>query len=345
MVLTSDKFVENNPLIESDMCIIVTSHAGHLVFLKYALSNYRKTGKYVICSFDSHKKMNIPQDIWNIPHSWTFKHVTHGAEKRNGWLWDVVYASGVVKLFDNFKYVFVTNGDCVLDKPKGVDDIVNILDKDHFIASSSNGTIHTASMLWKRDAWLDFISYIRKHLENNIPESYSPEVLLKDWFHDQISKFRNNPKNPAYTRKIPGKQAIYPAGHKYAGSIDHYSSYHQDSTWKEVLGFRNLGGEHKWSCLEHLPPVPKRYMDLRNNGEFLSQHEKSTLYHYYMTGDRRWLYMYWDQGEDSYYNRKYFPLEHYGEKPLRDDSRRKELGPDSERKGLFNRFDLDFINK
>jgi len=56
--------------------------------------------------------------------------------------------------------------------------------------------------------------------------------------------------------------------------------------------------------------------------------------------------MYWDQGEDSWYNRKYFDLEHYGKTPiLWDDSRRKELGPDSERKGIFNRFDLDFINK
>lgn len=55
--------------------------------------------------------------------------------------------------------------------------------------------------------------------------------------------------------------------------------------------------------------------------------------------------MYWDQGEDSWYNRKYHPLEHYGNEPLYDDSKRKELGPDSERKRIFNRFNLDFENR
>ena len=84
---------------------------------------------------------------------------------------------------------------------------------------------------------------------------------------------------------------------------------------------------------------------MRNNGEFLSTHEKNTLLKYYLKQDRRYLYMYWDQGEDSWYNRKYYPLSHYGDKVLQNDDKRKQLGPDSERKGLFDRFDLDFINK
>lgn len=334
MVATSDKYYLNNPLIDSDTCIIVTSHAGHLTFLKYALTKYMESGKYVICSYDSHSRLDIPQDIFNIPYSWTFKHITYGAEKRNGWLWDVCYAAGVVHLW-SFDYIFITNGDCIWDRPKGINNLIKYLGDYDFIASSSNGTIHTAAMLWKRDAFLSFVSKIRYYLDKNVKESYSPEVILRDWFLEQ-NKFR---------KKVPEKQAKYPKGHRYAGNIDHYSSYHQDSTFKDILGFRNLGGEHKWSCLEHLSPVPKRYFDLRDKGRFLSAHERNTLYNYYITNDRRWLYMYWDQGEDSDYNRKYFPLKHYGDVPLFNDSKRKVLGPDSERKGLFDRFNLDFINK
>jgi len=333
MVVKSDRFKENNPLVNSNMAIIVTSFDGHLMFLKNTLSRYLLSKKYVICSFDRHKG-SIPEDIFSIPHSWTFKHLTHGAEKRNGWLWDIIYAAGVITLFENFEYIFTVNGDCVWDKPEGIGDIIELLGDNDIMSSSSNGIIHTCSVIWKRKTFLEFVSYIRNKLAENLPESYSPEVLLRDWAIISSAKV-----------KVPLLQAKYPQGHQHAGAIDHYSSYSQDSTWKQLLGYRNLGGEHKWSCLEHLEPVPKRYFDLRNGGEFLSQHEKTTLLNFYLTQDRRWLYMYWDQGEDSYYNRKYNKLEHYGNKPLHDDFMRKELGPDSERKGIFNRFDLDFINK
>jgi hypothetical protein len=337
MVTTSDRFKENNPLVDSNMAIIVTSFDGHLTFLKSTLSGYRNSGKYVIASMDRHRG-TIPEDIFSIPHSWTFKHKTYGAEKRNGWLWDIVYGAGIINLFENFEYIFTVNGDCVWDNPKGVEDIIELLGDNDLMSSSSNdGFIHTCSVIWRRKAFLDFVSYIRNKLNENIPASYSPEILLRDWYYKE--------NYYSFTVKHPSLQAKYPQGHQHAGAIDHYSSYHQDSTWKQLLGYRNLGGEHKWSCLEHLEPVPKRYFDLRNNGEFLSTHEKDTLLNYYLIQDRRWLYMYWDQGEDSYYNRKYYPLEHYGNEVLRDDSKRKELGPDSERKGLFNRFDLDFMNK
>ena len=106
MVATSDRFNENNPLVDSNMAIIVTSFDGHMMFLKNTLLGYKSSGKYVICSFDRHHSL-IPEDVFRIPHSWTFKHKTHGAEKRNGWLWDIVYGAGVINLFDNFKYVFI----------------------------------------------------------------------------------------------------------------------------------------------------------------------------------------------------------------------------------------------
>jgi hypothetical protein len=57
-----------------------------------------------------------------------------------------------------------------------------------------------------------------------------------------------------------------------------------------------------------------------------------------MTDDRRWLYKYWAEGEDSYWNRRYNSIEYYGNEPLHDDSKRKELGPPSERLGHFDRW-------
>ena len=145
MVATSQRYVENNPLAMSDMAILVTSYDGHMMFIKNTLEQYKKSNKYVICSYDKHTT-NIPNDIFNIPHSWVFKHITYGAEKRNGWLWDIIYGAGLVKLFTNFEYVFTVNGDCIWDKPKGVKDVIELIGSYDLMSSSCNGTIHSCSV-------------------------------------------------------------------------------------------------------------------------------------------------------------------------------------------------------
>lgn len=324
MVVKNKNYVLNNPLMGSNIAILVTSFVGHLMFLKYALSRYMETGKYVICSFDG-VGSDIPEDIWKIPHSWVFKHRTYGAEKRNGWLWDILYGAGIISLFNNIDYIFTVNSDCIWDKPKNINQIIKLLGDADLMSASSNGTIHTCNVVWKRWCFFDFVSYIRNKLWTNIPESYSPEVLLRDFILES-----------GYVNKTAAIQPMYPKNHFYEGRIDHYSAYHQNSTWKNILGYRNLGAEHKAACLEHLEPVPKKYVDMRKY--FYSKHEVETLWNYYNTGDRRWLYKYWDSGEDSFFNRRYFDIGHYGREPLKDDSKRKEFGPVSERLGHFDRW-------
>lgn len=328
MVIKSSDYIKNNPIGEKNTAIIVTSHQGHLSFLKYALTNYMKSGAYVICSYDRHGE-NIPSDIMDIPHAWTFKHQTFGAEKRNGWLWDIIYGAGIIEIFDNIKYIFTVNSDCIWDKPKSIHGMINLLGDDEILSASTSrdGLIHTCNVLWRRSTFLQFVYILTLKLKENIPESYSPEVLLKEFASDYMCKVKVAPKQP-----------IYPKHHFYQGKVDHYSSYNQDSTWKDILGYRNLGAEHKAACLEHLEPVDKKYFDLRNTGEFLNKHERDTLFHYYLFDDRRYLYKYWTEGEDSYWNRRYYPIEYYGLEPLEDDSKRKELGPPSERLGHFDRW-------
>lgn len=324
MVAIHPNFKKNNFPFKSDMAIIVTSWDGHLMFLKKSLQKYIETKKYVICAYDSHGEYPA-SDVMTIPNSWVFKHHTYGATKRNGWLWNIIYAASVIKEF-NFKYVFCNNSDCIFEKPENVDKLVDILDNNDIISSSSNGIIHTCSMLFKIEPFLNFVYYIKKNIKNNVPESYSPEVLLRDFTNKYCIK-----------NKVPEIMAIYPEHNKYAGAIDHYSSYNQDSTWKRIIGFRNLGGELKTACQEHLDPPPKKYFDLREKGRYLNQHERTTLYYYYTTGDRRWLYKYWAEGEDSDFNRRYYTIDYYGNKPIYDDSKRKELGPPSERLEQFDR--------
>lgn len=330
MVVTSKDFINNNPIGETDTVIIVPTYDGHLPFLKYVLERYKETGKYVICSYDRHTE-TPPSDILDIPDAWVWKHKTYGAEKRNGWLWDIVYAAGIVESFQNVKYIILGNGDCTWDKPEGVDDLIDMMGGwDIMSASSDTNIIHTCNMVWSRGCFITFVEEIKEALAKNLPESYSPEVLLRDFMKE----------NPTFQNMHVKKQPLYPKKHFYGGKIDHYSAYYQDSTFKEVVGYRNLGGEHKAQCLEHLEPLPRKYFDLRGGGKYLNQHERNTLLGYLVERDRRFLYKYWAEGEDSYWNRRYYPLDYYGDEAIAfdDDSKRKELGPPSERIGHFNRW-------
>lgn len=328
MVVTNDNFIKNNPISETDTVIIVPSYDGHLMFLKKVLQQYKATGKYVICSYDRHSE-TPPDDILDIPNAWVWKHRTYGADKRNGWLWDIVYAAGIIESFQNIEYIIIANGDCIWEKPEGVNNLIDMIGTyDIMSASCDNNLIHTCNVVTRRPFFISFVEEIKYYLKENKPESYSPEVLLRD-FMKQESMFLNFPVK---------KQPLYPKEHFYGGRIDHYSSYGQESTFKDIVGYRNLGGEHKAACLEHLEPLPMEYIDMRENGLYLSQHERTTLLPYYVTKDRRHLYRYWTEGEDSYWNRRYYDIDYFGKEELSDDSKRKELGPPSERLGHFNRW-------
>jgi hypothetical protein len=323
MVVQSDQFHLNDFPLRTDKAIVVTSWDGHRLFLKKTLEMYMETGAYVICSYDC--KGEYPRsDIMKIPHVWVFKHKTYGAGKRVGWLWDTVYAAGVLLKFNEIKVVFTANGDCIWENPKGINEIIKLLgdDCDMMASSMAPSLTHTCSVMFKAYVYQRFADYITETLKNNIPESYSPEVVLRDFI--KYNDIKNRP---------PPIQPMFPPNLRYKG-IDHYCSYNQDSTWKRVLGFRNLGAEHKQSPLEHLEPIPKKYIDFQH--DYFTQHEQ-LLHKYYETDDRRWLYKYYAEGEDSYWNRRYYSIEYYGNQPLRDDSKRKELGPPSERLGHFIR--------
>jgi hypothetical protein len=322
MVVQSDKFHLNNLPLTVDKAIVLTSWDGHRLFLKKTLEKYMQTGAYVLCSYDC--KGEFPKsDVLKIPHSWVFKHPTYGADKRNGWLWNIVYASGVLSRFNNLKVVFIGNGDCIWDNPNGINDIVKFLGSDcDMMASSSNGIIHTCSVMFKANVFHRLADYITETLKYNMPKSYSPEVVLRDFVK------HHNIKN-----RQASIQPMFPFDNRYKG-IDHYNAYNQDSTWQRVLGFRNLGAEHKQCPIEHLEPIPKKYIDF--DFDYFTKHEQ-LLHQYYKTNDRRWLYRYWAEGEDSYWNRRYYPIEYYGNEVLTDDSKRKELGPPSERLNHFIR--------
>ena len=300
---------------EKDTAIILTAWSGQLKWLKHTLASYRETGAYVIVAYDQHffpwvedseealiKTMPRPRH-YQLASAVVFKHMTADASKRNGWFWSVRYAQGILKSFPNIKNVYLTNGDCVFEKPEGFPELLKLLDWCDLISgqTTGNGNIHTANVLFRREAFDKIFDYIANLMRVPVIASRSPEGNLKE----AVAQLRMK-------LGIPDKQPL-----DKDGTIDSYARYGQESTWKELVGFRNLFAEYE-TCGNEGRDVfwMKPYVDDFKDFLYWSGEERETVCHYWKTGDKRYLMKWLDQWEEGDYNRIFYPIEFYGKGPI-----------------------------
>lgn len=300
---------------EPELCVIVTSWMGQLKWLKSVLASYRRTGALVILSYDNPFYAWVPQSpneiircMPNMSHyllanCFVSKHITYDSDKRNGWFWNVRYAQGIIKQFPNIKYVYCTNGDCLIEKPEGFKDIIALLGDNEFITGQSTESVfHTATMFFKTEAFHKIVDGMAEIMRVPVVGSHSPEVMLRELIAELKIKAIHAPKQP-----------LDPDD----GSVDMYARHDQDSTWKELLGFKNLFAIYETAGNMGRDIIHfKDYVDNYCDFIYWAGEERETICKYWETGDLRYLWKWHDQWEDSWYNRLYMPLEHYGKEPV-----------------------------
>jgi hypothetical protein len=302
-------FNMNSIPYKTDTAIIVTAWLEQLPYMKATLTNYRLTDKFIICAYDppfspwdkigSLDKLLPSRDIWLLPHTWVFKHITYDNSKRNGWFWSVKYAQGIVRQFANIKYIFHVNADCIWEKPEGVDDLIKLITNGDFMAiSRERETIHTCAILYRAEVFHAVFDKMVERYSTPVMGSWSPEKTLYETIQQVGAKEIVAPKQPQE-----------PDG----SGVDHYTRFNQESTWKDIVGYRNLAAEMGTCLIDAKEPINIEYFDTRYSYLLCTS---NILMKYYETRDRRWLYKLWDSNEDSWYNRVNYPIEYYGEKPI-----------------------------
>lgn len=307
----------NDTPFQKDTAILVTSWSGHLKWLKHTLASYRKTGAYVVLAYDNSTYIwdnidsedyifkHLPRPIHNLlAHSVVLKHKTYDADKRIGWFWNVKYGLSVIKTFPGIKYVYCTNGDCLIERPEGLEEVKTLLGHGDFIAGQSEPrrTIHTACVLYRIEALEKIMEYMTARMRHTIIGGTSPECLLRDAVDTLKLKeiFGQSPRLPD-------------------GDIDWYCTINAPSTWKTLLGFRNLYSEQEDRTNNRRELLNPKYLDPYRNWLYFNSDERRMMCKYYETLDRRWLYMWWDQNCNSIEERTYHLLEYYGKEPLLED--------------------------
>jgi hypothetical protein len=126
-------------------------------------------------------------------------------------------------------------------------------------------------------------------MPTSTPASYSPENLIQLWAKDteRNVKWEHAPVQSVYTNG------------SWEGHKDTYCEEGGPSTWRDILGFRNLEAEKNWRCNNNKEPLDQKYFDLRDCRKgvapYYRDHDKNTLCQYYLTGDERYKKMWWDQ--------------------------------------------------
>lgn len=298
---------------QTDLAIIVTAWHGQLKWLKAVLKQYRLSGAFVILAYDNpfypwmrpapeHLVRCMPHfEHYILANSVVHKHITYDADKRNGWFWDVRYAQGILKQFKNIKHVYMTNGDCICERPEGFKEIIEILGDDEVMAGqSTDSQIHTADVIFKAEAFHKVFDYMAEMFRVPVIGSRSPEGSMMEAISKLGIKWKHAPERPL----------------DLDGTVDAYSRRDNPSTWKTVLGYKNLFAIQETAWNEGTAPVSREYVDNYMDWIYFSGEEKETICKYWETADRRYLYAWWDRGEDSWYNRLYYPVEGYGPEPI-----------------------------
>jgi hypothetical protein len=197
------------------------------------------------------------------------KHKSWGSGVGVPHTWNMWYGLRLLKGM-GFKYIFNINGDCIMERPEGIFEIIQMLDGYDMVACESREKYcGTMSWLCRTDLALELWDYY-------IDRLYAYPLGTAE---GRMGKYVEDRGYKVVEVENPEDSHFKPPGVK--------------GTWRKVLGFRHLHAEHKVRKIEKMEPIERKYFDFGENDIFMNRHERDTLLRYYETGDRKHLEAWW----------------------------------------------------
>lgn len=235
--------------------ILLTSHPGNRAFLKASVESHRKTGYWVVLSYDNYFDPERPDldfnsimpsrevmdqvDTFIMPHHQTWGGVLYP------YFWLLKFG---IAAMSGFEYIYCANGDCVLEKPENFDQLFELLgDNDILpIGYEENGgrsVLNTTGILAKREALLKMMDHFEK---NFVPfENYERTCEVMG----------NCEGRMAFAARDCGIKISYPEKNPFNTQL-----HEKGGTWYEVVGFRHIHGEYGYAYrYKKIPPELKYY--------------------------------------------------------------------------------------
>lgn len=260
--------------LDKPIAIIVPTHKYHAVWSKACFESCHKTGYWTLVAYDNpyyqanHKHEQLLPSVEALMYvdEILLKPKTWGSGVGIPHSWNMYLGLKMIKSL-GFPYVFNTNGDCIMEKPEGVDKLFGMLGDADMIACEYHPGKYLGTMAWMAKT----------------------DVALKLWEMNFKNLYRNNLGNAEARMGIFAKKLDLKIVTVKNPSDHHFKDWKFKSTFKEVLGIRHLHAEHKVRRWDKTKPVEEKYFDKL----FLNQHEKNTLLNYWKTGEKKFLKQWW----------------------------------------------------
>jgi len=254
--------------------IIVPTHKYHNVWLRACLKSCSETGYWTLLAYDNPYYGENHQHVNLLPSVKTLMYADQIVMKPKTWgsgvgvphSWNMYLGLKALKSL-GFEYVFNTNGDCVLEKPEGVDKLFEMLGDADMIACEYHPGRYLGTMTW--------LSKL--------------DVALKMWEMNMEKLYQQNFGNAEARMGIFAKKLGLKVISVDNPSDHHFKDWTHKNTFREVVGIRHLHAEHKVRRWDKKKPIEQKYFDKN----FLNTHERNTLLKYWETGEKKFLKQWW----------------------------------------------------
>ena len=263
-----------------EVAIIVPTHFYHSVWLRACLESCQKTGYFTLLSYDNplfDKKQQIQNRMPSVPtlmlaDEILMKPKTWGSGVGIPHSWNMLLGLNMLHSL-GFKYVFNINGDCVMEKPEGVHELLKMVKKQDadIIACEYHKDKYLGTM-----AWLSKLDIAVKMWENNFRRMYQQNFGNAE---ARMGIFSKQMKLKVIPVENPEDHHFKPPGTK--------------GTFRKILGIRHLHAEHKVRRTLKMEAVEKKFFEFGPNNLFLNGHERNTLLKYWNTNDKKYLKAWW----------------------------------------------------
>lgn len=259
--------------------ILLTSHPGNRCYLKSCIDSHKKLGYWIVLAYDNYlhpevKDMNYnnylpPKDVMDNVDTFLMPHYQTWGGVLYPYFWLLKFG---VSLMQDFEYIYCANGDMVLEKPEGFDELLkrfegyDIWGTGPDVFEPNRQIFNTAGFICKTTVFKQIMQHFEKYL---IPfetyEKYTQE------FGNTEGRFGRAIKDLGFKCKFsnpnPTSEQLYFNG--------------QSGEWGELLGFRHIHAELNYAYRHKGIPPHSKYLDER----YASGHDLKYLKLYEQTGD------------------------------------------------------------
>jgi hypothetical protein len=240
--------------IKKDVMILIIGHPAGRPYLTGTVETHKKLGYWITLAYDNfihhtngtnYDDLMPPKDVMEKVDSFMMGHYSYWGGVSYPFMWLLRIAAGFAL---NFKYVYVINGDCIIEKPEGFPKMLEELGDYDLLSSGPTleREIGTAGILCKSEAFFKIAKHMVDHVvpfeeyEKSTQDFGNTEGRLAVACRDLGIKVKS--VEPGYNEQlhIPGT-----------------------GFWYNTIGFRHIHGELNYAHRYHGNPPPPEYFDAR----------------------------------------------------------------------------------